>query len=87
MDMHSMDNYEISFGTVPTKGFDGEKVFLSSYTITGPHKEWVESVQGSVEHEMQSDALDEAQIMGERRLVSLETFGVHRTYHHSWNNS
>jgi len=25
--------------------------------------------------------------MGERRLASLETFGVHRTYHHSWNNS
>ena len=85
--MPSMDNYEISFGIVPVKGFDGDKVFLSSYTITGPNKEWVESVQGSVEHEMQSDALDEAQIMGERRLSSLETFGVHRTYHPSWSDS
>lgn len=85
--MHSMDNYEISFATVPTEGFDGEKVFLSSYTITGSHKERVESVQGTVEHEMQSDALDEAQIMGERRLSSLVTFGVHRTYHQSWSNS
>jgi hypothetical protein len=85
--MPSMHDYEITFGTVPVKGFDGEKVFLSRYTITGPKHEHVESVQGTVEHEMRSDALDEAQIMGERRLSSLATFWVQRTYHPSSSTS
>lgn len=85
--MHSMRGYEITFGSVPVKGFDGEKGFRSSYTITGPGNELVESIQGGVEHEMQGDALDEAQIMGERRLSSLATFGVHRTCHPSWSTS
>jgi hypothetical protein len=85
--MKDMHGYEITFAAVVAKGFDGEKVYRSSYTITGPGKELVESIQGSVEHEMKSDALDEAQVMGERRLSSLATFGVHHTYHQSWSNS
>jgi hypothetical protein len=85
--MHSKHTYEITFGTVSAKGFDGERVFRSSYIITGPGNELVESIQGSIEHELQSDALEEAQIMGERRLSSLATFGVHHTYHQSWSTS
>ena len=85
--MKNMNGYAITFSAVPAKGFDGEKIYRSSYIITGPGKELVESIQGGTEHEMKSDALDEAQMMGERRLTSLATYGVHHSYHQSWTTS
>jgi hypothetical protein len=85
--MKEMHGYAITFSTVATKGFGGEKVYLSSYSITGPADELVESIQGSVQHERKEDALDEAQVMGERRLSSLAAYGPHRTYHQSWSAS
>jgi len=85
--MHTMHGYTITFAAVPAKGFDGEDIYRSSYTITGPGNDLVESIQGGVEYIMKSDAVDEAQMMGERRLTSLALYGVHHIYHQSWSAS
>jgi len=85
--MDTLHGYTITFAAVPAIGFDGEEVYRSSYAITGPSNDLVESVQGDVEHVAKSDALDEAQMMGERRLSSLELYGIHHIYHQSWSAS
>jgi hypothetical protein len=82
--MNAVHGYAIKFSAVPAKGFDGEKIYRSSYTITGPENELIESVEGTVEHELRGDALVEAQIMGERRLSSIDLLGAHHVYHQSW---
>jgi hypothetical protein len=61
----------INFSAIPTKDLDGENVHRSSYTITAPDEALIESTQGSVEHANKGDALDQAQVIGERRFSSL----------------
>ena len=85
--MDILHGYTITFAAVPAIGFDGEEVYRSSSSITGPSDDLVESIQGGVEHATKSDALDEAQLMGERRLSSLALYGVHHIYHQSWSAS
>ena len=84
--MNILRGYTINFAAVPEKGLDGEEVYRSRYTITGPSEDLVESVQGD-EHASKGDALDEAQVMSERRLSGLALYGVHHIYHQSWNAS
>jgi hypothetical protein len=85
--MHAMHGYTITFAAVPAKRFDGEDVYRSRYTITGPGNDQVESILGSVEHFTKDGALDQAQMMGQRRLSSLALHGVHHIYHQSWSAS
>lgn len=74
--MKDMHGYAITFAAVPATGPDGQMVYRSNYTITNPAHELVESIHGSVEHRVKNDALDEAQVMGERHLSSLAEHGV-----------
>ena len=73
--MKTLHGYTITFSAIPVKGSDGEEVYRSSYAITAPDEALLESTQGSVEHANKGDALDEAQVMGERRLSSLVAEG------------
>ena len=85
--MKAMHGYAITFSLVPIKGLDGEKTYLSSYSITGPCAEFADSIQGSVRHEGKDDALNEPPMLGERRLSSLTPYGAHPNYRSSWSAS
>ncbi len=85
--MDTLHGYTITFSAVPAKGFDGARIYRSNYSITGPGNDLVESALGNVEHDLKSDALDEAQMMGERRLSSLALDGAHHIFHPSGNAS
>ena len=74
--MKTLHGYAITFSAIPMKGFEGEEVYRSNYAIRAPDEALIESIQGSVEHASKGDALDEAQVMGERRLSSLVADGV-----------
>ena len=85
--MKTLHGYVITFSAIPTKGFDGEDVYRSSYAITAPDEALIESIEGSVEHASKGDALDEAQVMGERRLSSLVADGVYLTAQPAWSSA
>jgi hypothetical protein len=85
--MNTVYGYAIKFTAVPAKGFDGERTYRSCYTITDPKNELVECVEGTVEHDHKGDALVEAQMMGERRLSSIDLFGMHHLYQQSWSTT
>lgn len=85
--MKTLHGYAITFSAIPMKGFDGEDVYRSRYAISAPDEALLESMQGSVEHASKGDALDEAQVMGERRLSSLVADGVPVTAQPAWSAS
>ncbi|MEO8779394.1 MAG: hypothetical protein ABI389_12090 [Rhodanobacter sp.] len=85
--MKAMHGYAITFSAIPMKGFDGEDGYRSSYAITAPDGALIESIQGSVEHASKGDALDEAQVLGERRLSSLAADGVYPVTEPSWSDA
>ncbi|MEO8998461.1 MAG: hypothetical protein ABI227_08735 [Rhodanobacter sp.] len=84
--MKTLLGYAITFSAIATKDFEGEDVYRSSYAINAPDEALIESSQGSVEHASRGDALDEAQVMGERRLSSLASDGAYRVAQPSWSN-
>ena len=85
--MKTLHGYAITFSAIPMRGFEGEDVYRSYYAIRAPDEALIESIQGSVEHASKGDALDEAQVMGERRLSSLAADGVYLVTDPSWSNA
>lgn len=85
--MKALHGYTITFSAIVTKGFAGEDVYRSSYAITAPDEALIESIQGSVEHANRDDALDEAQVLGERHLSSLAADGAYRVAQPSRSNA
>lgn len=85
--MKTMHGYAITFSAIPTQGVDGENLYRSSYAITAPDEALLESIQGNVEHASKGDALDEAQLLGERRLSNLVADGVPVSAQPGWSTS
>jgi hypothetical protein len=85
--MKIMHGYAITFSLVPSKGFDGEKVYRSSYFITGPRDERIDSTQDSVQHEKKEGVPNREQLHGERRLSSMAAYRANLNYKSSWSAS